>query len=178
MHTTIIDIDSIPRSERANYGRHHAGEVTEQFAGDLEPILIAHADGEPLTSDQVTHGWWVGRIDPLDDYVAQLVGMPPNGQLSRYLSSIGGVSVWTHATWRAVAGLVVSVTWRAQQLEVTSFALWHEHDIAEKPLRRRVGLCPALPPTIVFTKQAARGGSAILCNSTALPVISASAPPT
>jgi hypothetical protein len=114
MPATIIEVDPIAPSERANYIHHTGDELTEQFAADLEPILIAHADGEPLTSDQVTHGWWVGRIDPLDDYGTQLVGMPPNGQLSRYLPKIGGVSVWTPASWRAVAGLVVSVTWRAQ----------------------------------------------------------------
>ncbi len=38
--------------------------------------------------------------------------MAPNGLLSRYIPDIGGVWTWTEATWRAVPGLVVSITWR------------------------------------------------------------------
>jgi hypothetical protein len=124
MHVTIIETHPIPPSQRDKYVRHIGDEVTGQFAAELEPLLTTHEEGGPLTPDERAHAWWVGRVDQVEDCVTQLVGMPPNGLLSRYLPEVGGVSAWTQATWHEVAGLVVTITWRTQ---------WHD-DWPDEPV--------------------------------------------
>src|SRR5690242_17953825 len=117
MPATIIDVDPIAPGERARYTRHSGDEVTEQFAAELEPLLVAHGEGGPFTSDELMHGRWLGRVDQVNACVSQLVGMPPNGLLSRSIPDVGGVLVWTQATWHDVTGLVARVTWRTQWLD-------------------------------------------------------------
>ncbi len=63
MRITIIEIDPIAPSDRANYTRHNADEVTEQFAADLEPLLVANDEDDAFTPEELTHGWWIGRAD-------------------------------------------------------------------------------------------------------------------
>jgi hypothetical protein len=117
MPATMIEVDPIAPSERANYLRHSGDEVTEQFAAELEPLLVAHEDGGPFTTDELMHGRWLGRVDQVEDCVTQLVGMPPTGLLSRSIPDVGGVMVWTHVTWHDIPGLLARVTWRTQWLD-------------------------------------------------------------
>jgi hypothetical protein len=117
MRATCIETNPVPPLQREEYTFHTADGVCRELGDELEPLLIAHADGGPFTDEKLAGRCWIGRIDPVSDSVTGLVGMQPNGLLSPYLADIGGVCVWTEASWLGVSGLILRISWRTVWFE-------------------------------------------------------------
>src|SRR5262249_27066893 len=97
-----VDWHPLPLAQRASYVAHAEDYVTEQLASRLWQAMTGSEHWHASAATQTDRGLWVGCLERVEACASEMLGVGANAELSCTLPGIGGIMVWSEASWMGV----------------------------------------------------------------------------